>query len=111
MGAGYAFSDEVSVSAITGDSDSAIRPGAAKRLEDRLQRTKRHGEVFTPGWLCNWMNNALDEQWFGRRDVFNRERRLISSVGQGTNDKEQRSQLDWETNQQPVEFPSVKGYE
>ena len=28
-------------------------------------------EVFTPSWVCNNMNNGVDEKWFKRKPVFN----------------------------------------
>lgn len=27
--------------------------------------------MFTPSWICNEQNNLIDEQWFGKKDVFN----------------------------------------
>lgn len=29
--------------------------------------------MFTPSWVCNAQNNLIDEAWFGRKDVFNKE--------------------------------------
>ena len=34
-------------------------------------RTKEKAEVFTPSWLCNKMNNLCDEEYFGRKNIFN----------------------------------------
>lgn len=48
-----------------------IKPRIAKPLEDQQARTRKKAEVFTPVWLCNQMNNYCDEEWFGRKDVFN----------------------------------------
>lgn len=48
-----------------------IRPRIAKSLEDQQVRTRKKAEVFTPVWLCNHMNNFCDEEWFGRKNVFN----------------------------------------
>jgi hypothetical protein len=39
----------------------------------QADRTKDKAEVFTPSWVCNAQNNLIDEAWFGRKDVFNRE--------------------------------------
>lgn len=36
-------------------------------------RAKAKAEVFTPSWVCNMMVNSIDEDWFGRKDVFNKE--------------------------------------
>lgn len=48
-----------------------IQPRVAKEQSAQSERTKAHAEVFTPSWLCNKMNNHLDEEWFGRKGVFN----------------------------------------
>ncbi len=48
-----------------------IQPRITKVAEDQFERTKKKGEVFTPAWICNLMNNQCDEEWFGRKDVFN----------------------------------------
>ena len=50
-----------------------IRPRIQKSQEEQAQRTRKKAEVFTPAWLCNRMNNHLDEDWFGRTGVFNTE--------------------------------------
>lgn len=50
-----------------------IRPRIKKSLEDQQERTKKKAEVFTPAWVCNMMNNYCDEEWFGRKNVFNTE--------------------------------------
>ncbi|MGN0470908.1 MAG: Eco57I restriction-modification methylase domain-containing protein [Acutalibacteraceae bacterium] len=50
---------------------SIIQPRVSKALEQQQERTKNKAEVFTPSWICNKMNNYCDEQWFGRKDVFN----------------------------------------
>ena len=47
-----------------------IQPRALKNREDRQQRTKKRAEVFTPSWICRRMNDFLDEDFFGRKDVF-----------------------------------------
>ena len=48
-----------------------IRPRIEKAIEEQQERTKKKAEVFTPAWLCNQMNNYLDEDYFGRKDIFN----------------------------------------
>ncbi|MBR2215872.1 MAG: Eco57I restriction-modification methylase domain-containing protein [Selenomonadaceae bacterium] len=50
-----------------------IRPRIQKSQETQAERTRKKAEVFTPAWLCNRMNNALDTDWFGRPNVFNTE--------------------------------------
>ena len=50
-----------------------IRPRIQKTQDEQAQRTRKKAEVFTPAWLCNKMNNHCDEEWFGRKNVFNTE--------------------------------------
>ena len=71
MGEGYQFNDEISVEHITGANGQIIQPRALKDSKEQTQRTKDKAEVFTPSWVCNAQNNLIDEQWFGRKDVFN----------------------------------------
>lgn len=51
----------------------SIRPRTAKPGEKQNGRTREKAEVFTPAWLCNEQNNLIDEQWFGRNNIFNRQ--------------------------------------
>jgi hypothetical protein len=48
-----------------------IQPRILKEKCYQKERTKTHAEVFTPSWICNEMNNRCDEEWFGRKNVFN----------------------------------------
>lgn len=48
-----------------------IQPRVAKDRDVQTARTRSNAEVFTPSWVCNKMNNVLDEEWFGRPGVFN----------------------------------------
>lgn len=48
-----------------------IQPRCFKSRSEQADRTRRNAEVFTPVWICNKMNNYCDEEWFGRKDVFN----------------------------------------
>lgn len=92
LGDGYLGDDEITVEKITGANSNVIKPRIAKEQERQSKRTKSRAEVFTPSWLCNQMNNDLDEIWFGRRDVFNVE----------TNN-------GWSPCDDPVEFPEDTG--
>lgn len=69
---GDAFKDraQMKVESLCNHKD-LIRPRNLKSQEEQVQRTRRKAEVFTPAWLCNLMNNHCDEDWFGRRGVFN----------------------------------------
>lgn len=56
---------------ITGGNSGIIKTRARKEIEQQSERTRQHAEVFTPLWVCNRMNNDIDEVWFGAKDVFN----------------------------------------
>lgn len=43
----------------------AILPRMMKQAGAQQERTRKKGEVFSPAWVCNKMNNALDADWFG----------------------------------------------
>lgn len=71
---GEEFSDKVQMNASSLlRRTGIIRPRIQKSREAQAERTRKKAEVFTPAWLCNKMNNTLDEDWFGRRNVFNTE--------------------------------------
>lgn len=72
FGKGFADKEQIDVHMLLRRTD-IIRPRIQKSLEAQAQRTRKKAEVFTPAWLCNQMNNALDEDWFGRTGVFNTE--------------------------------------
>lgn len=97
LGEGYMGDEEITVEKITGMNSGVIKPRIAKEQEKQSQRTKSRAEVFTPSWLCNQMNNDLDESWFGRRDVYNAE--IVADDGTKT----------WTAANEPIEFPRSKG--
>ena len=81
---------------ITSTNCGVIKPRIEKGLEKQSNRTKVRAEVFTPSWLCNQMNNDIDEMWFGRRDIFNTE--TVSDDGVNT----------WTTTYDLIDFPESK---
>lgn len=58
---------------LKGFTQYEIQPRVLKNKEQQQERTKAKAEVFTPSWICNKMNNHCDEEWFGRKNVFNTE--------------------------------------
>lgn len=62
--------DSMKVEHFRGANALSIRPRAAKSALEQRERTRQMAEVFTPTWLCNVMNNVLDEEWFGQSEVF-----------------------------------------
>lgn len=72
-GPGYAYTDQITVEAITGSNGNVIVPRSVKSREQQQQRSREMAEVFTPSWICNKQNNLVDTAWFGRNNVFNTE--------------------------------------
>lgn len=89
-GEGFGFFDPITIDKIK--DDTVIRPRARKSAEEQTRRVKDKAEVFTPSWICNAQNNLVDEAWFGRPDVFNRE--IIREDGTH----------DWEITERPIKF-------
>ncbi|MCI6877307.1 MAG: Eco57I restriction-modification methylase domain-containing protein [Erysipelotrichaceae bacterium] len=71
FGDGFQDKNQILSSAFIMGRALTIRPRIEKNLEEQQLRTKKKAEVFTPAWLCNQMNNYLDEDWFGSKSVFN----------------------------------------
>ena len=75
-----------------------VLPRMMKQTDTQQQRTRKKGEVFSPAWVCNKMNNALDADWF-------RGLGAGESAGQFTVELPQ----GWQTVETPVQFPVCKG--
>ena len=75
-----------------------VLPRMMKQTDTQQQRTRKKGEVFSPAWVCNKMNNALDADWFGALEAG-------ESAGQFTVELPQ----GWQTVETPVQFPACKG--
>ena len=67
----YKAECEIKAHLITNPKKKLIQPRATKSYKKKSVRTREKAEVFTPSWICNEQNNLIDEQWFGRKDVFN----------------------------------------
>ncbi len=70
---GEAFGEfcEIRPEHVTGNFASLIQPRFARPGKSRRGRTKAKAEVCTPARVCNCQNNLVDDQWFGRENVFN----------------------------------------
>ncbi len=71
LGVGYSETNEIVPCLITGLNSKVIQPRITKVFEKQANRTKDKAEVFTPSWVCNAQNNLIDEQWFGKANIFN----------------------------------------
>lgn len=73
MGEGFQYDDQILPENIIDRNSRVVMPRVLKDKQLQIDRTKDKAEVFTPSWVCNAQNNLVDEAWFGRKDVFNRE--------------------------------------
>ena len=73
LGRDYERNEVIRAALITGENRGIIKTRARKEFEQQNKRTRQRAEVFTPLWICNKMNNHVDEVWFGRPDVFNKD--------------------------------------
>lgn len=90
-GEGFEETSEILPRLVTGQYAALIQPRITKSQDTQAGRTRNHAEVFTPSWICNEQNNLVDEQWFGRADVFNR------TTGN-----------TWAATTEPIAFPNAK---
>ncbi len=92
-GFGHGFTDREQINkGLLLQHADIIKPRIQKSEETQVARTRKKAEVFTPAWLCNRMNNVCDEEWFGRRDVFNAE----------------KADHTWTVVEENIEFPAQK---
>ena len=91
LGSGFSDKEQIDCGILLRHTD-LIKPRVEKSKEDQAARTRKKAEVFTPTWLCNEMNNFCDEDWFGRKDVFNTE----------------QSDHTWLVTEDAVQFPAKK---
>ncbi len=91
FGHGFTDKEQIDRSLLLQHAD-IIKPRIQKSQEAQAARTRKKAEVFTPAWLCNMMNNYCDQEWFGRKNVFNTE----------------NEDHTWTVTEEPVEFPKRK---
>ena len=75
-----------------------VLPRMMKQTDTQQQRTRKKGEVFSPAWVCNKMNNALDADWFRGLGAEETAGQFTVELPQG-----------WQTVETPVQFPVCKG--
>ena len=93
-GEDFGDKNQLFAKAFFGAKSQIIRPRIEKSMEEQQERTKKKAEVFTPSWLCNEMNNYCDEEWFGKKDVFNIE----------------CEDHTWIVNENKIEFPNDRNW-
>ena len=90
----YSFKSQIKPELITGSNGHIIKPRISKSKKVQQDRIKDKAEVFTPAWICNKQNNLIDNDWFGRPDVFNIE----------------KDDNTWVATTAPIEFPENKSW-
>ena len=75
-----------------------VLPRMMKQTDTQQQRTRKKGEVFSPAWVCNKMNNALDDDWFRGLGAGEIAGQFTVELPQG-----------WQTVETPVQFPACGG--
>ena len=95
----YRFNSEILPELITGEKGNVIMPRVHKDKILQLSRSKEMAEVFTPSWICNAQNNLVDNSWFGKEGVFNKEILLKNGT------------KSWETTKEKIVFPKGKTWQ
>ncbi len=129
LGSGFSYSDLITPQCFKDEHESLIRPRVLKTKDEQNARIRDKAEVFTPTWMCNEQNNLIDEQWFGRKNVFNQEiKHLVTAANASDVDGARTSEnltysksnegnleenktflsLGWQTNHEPIAFPNGK---
>lgn len=99
LGDSYKFNSEILPELITGEKGNVIMPRVHKDKILQLSRSKEMAEVFTPSWICNAQNNLVDNSWFGKDGVFNKEILLKNGT------------KSWETTKEKIVFPKEKTWQ
>ena len=99
LGDSYKADSEILPDLITGEKGNIIMPRVHKDKILQLSRSKEMAEVFTPSWICNAQNNLVDNSWFGKDGVFNKEILLKNGT------------KSWETTKEKIVFPKGKTWQ
>ena len=87
-GSSFSANDCITIESVTGKNGNVIKPRIEKSNEERIIRIRQKAEVFTPSWICNKQNNLIDNDWFAKENVFNKE-----------------TDKGWITNTKTIKFP------
>ena len=90
----YEKNQQITIDLITFNNGNVIKPRIEKNKQEQQQRIRDKAEVFTPSWVCNAQNNLIDNDWFGRENVFNTEK---------------EAERTWVTNHEKIVFPDKDG--
>lgn len=93
LGENYLERNQIKSEQITGVNGKIIMPRVQKNKILQQSRVRNMAEVFTPSSICNAQNNLIDNSWFKRKNVFNKE---VSDKGK------------WKINREEIIFPKNK---
>ncbi len=93
-GNNFSASDYITIESVTGKNGELIKPRIQKTKDEKVVRIRGKAEVFTPSWICNAQNNLVDNAWFERQNVFNKE-----------------TEKGWKTINQKIQFPKGKTWQ
>lgn len=96
LGKEYKYFSPIKINLITKENNKIITPRILKTKDTQNNRIKNMAEVFTPAWVCNAQNNKIDEAWFQKKVIFNKE---LPDFING---------LKWKTNYKKIIFPKNK---
>lgn len=96
LGERYCYNSPIETALITGENGHILMPRVYKDQALQKTRSKEMAEVFTPAWVCNAQNNLIDNAWFGREGVFNREITIPKEAN------------SWEVNPHKIQFHKGK---
>ena len=97
-GLDYSYSMPIKPELITGKHGKIVQPRVVKSKAIQAARIKNMAEVFTPCWVCNKQNNQIDENWFGKKNVFN------------TEIDDEDGSHSWKPTTKPILFPKGKDW-
>ena len=84
---------EITIESILKSPQKFIKPRHLYSSDKKKKRCKKNAEVFTPSWMCNIQNNLIDNLWFEKRYLFNKEEKKT-----------------WITNYDKILFPENKSW-
>ncbi|NOQ31463.1 MAG: hypothetical protein GQ570_10095 [Helicobacteraceae bacterium] len=96
LGDNFQFSSPINTESITESNNKVIMPRVLKNKILQKTRIKEMAEVYTPSWVCNEQINSIDNSWFNRTNVFNKQ--IVSDNGS----------ITWKVNKNKIKFPKDK---
>ncbi len=98
LGKKYQYHSQITSELITGVNGNLIMPRVKKNKYLQQSRSREMAEVYTPSWICNQQNNLIDNSWFGKVNIFNKEIVLPNGI------------KSWKTNKKKITFPKSKSW-